>query len=136
MNNRDRKNIQEFLSANNSLVALYNKFQNQDQIQNDHIEIKMTTGSTDLKFKTQQEEEHFDETKKMMIKKKEQIVVKQGNNVQPLRFSKASANPLLINDSLLRSHLSAAQSQFYQSDDDINNYNQQENIKPGQQKNN
>jgi hypothetical protein len=28
MNNRDRKNIQEFLSANNSLVALYNKFQN------------------------------------------------------------------------------------------------------------
>ena len=53
MNNRDRKNIQEFLSANNSLVALYNKFRNQDQIQNDHIEIKMTTGSTDLKFKTQ-----------------------------------------------------------------------------------
>ena len=43
----------QFLSANNSLVALYNKFQNQDQIQNDHIEIKMTTGSTDLKFKTQ-----------------------------------------------------------------------------------
>ena len=28
MNNRDRKNIQEFLSANNSLAALYNKFQN------------------------------------------------------------------------------------------------------------
>ena len=45
MNNRDRKNIQEFLSANNSLVALYNKFQNQDQIQNDHIEIKMTNVS-------------------------------------------------------------------------------------------